>query len=407
MYQRLGGVAAVVVVGAGLLAGCEESAESTAEAGAVVRWDSAGVEMVSTSRAVWADGGGWTVDPEPLLSIGEVVGDAPYLFGEVRGAVRLDDGSVVVVDNQARELRFYDASGTFIRAVGGPGEGPSEFRTSAYYLQRCGEDRLYVFDPWSDRVTAWSTSGEFLRSFDLKEPVPPRRSPYAQTCRPDGGFVALGWGDLSAVPKLPDGSEAMLYSQYAPAWALDEHAEVELEFGDFLSSERILTRNGSGPHPFGRALAMAAGDAGIFLGTGEGLRVGLYRDGRLSEVWIGPDGDLQLDDSFPQDYRRAEIRELDERERRFILEGEVEMPPALPAYTDLQAAPDGHLWAKRFIPPWEDTHRWGVFAPDGTFLGDLEFPPGLEVTEVGDHHIVGIATDELGVQTVRVHRIVR
>jgi hypothetical protein len=104
----------------------------------VTRSDSAGITIVETTRPAWETGESWMLDREPQLVIGRLEGEAPYLFGEARGAVRLDDGSIAVVDNQARELRWFDPTGKFVRSVGRPGEGPEEFRTSAWSLERCG-----------------------------------------------------------------------------------------------------------------------------------------------------------------------------------------------------------------------------------------------------------------------------
>lgn len=39
----------------------------------------------------------------------------------------MDDGTLAVLDCQAAEVRFSDAEGGFLEAVGGPGDGPGEF----------------------------------------------------------------------------------------------------------------------------------------------------------------------------------------------------------------------------------------------------------------------------------------
>ena len=141
-----------LAVAVGLSAGACAEGGGGPEEQAVVRRDSSGVEIVETTRAAWLAGTGRSLSPEPELVIGQLDGEAPYLFGEVTGAVRLDDGSVAVTDNQARELRYFDPSGTFIRAVGGAGEGPSEFRTSALTLERFPFGRAVRFAASGGRV---------------------------------------------------------------------------------------------------------------------------------------------------------------------------------------------------------------------------------------------------------------
>jgi hypothetical protein len=427
-----------------LLGACAEGGAGPDES-AVIRRDSAGILIVEAAGPLWRQGDAWTVDAEPELVIGQVAGEAEYLFGEVRGAVRLDHGSVVVIDNQARELRWFDRSGAFVRAVGRPGGGPAEFPSSAWQLQRCGRDRLYAHDLWGRRIVVWDTTGVFQRSFELVEPSRPGRGPYNHTCRPDGGFVAIGWGyDQIAPPAIPEGKEAVTYRQQSAVWALDSLGALERDLGNFLSSERIGHRNGSGPHPFGRAAKFAADPDRIFLGSGEGLAVGVYRIGASDsaaqvadaaanaraasgqeaseaagaaatvpaavpdEIWRARATGLAIDDALLAAYAAADTSVVrDQRSRRWVLEGEVELPPELPGYTELRVSPDGHLWTKRFVPPWERVERWGVFAPDGVFLGDVEFPANLWVTDIGDEYVVGVAKDELDVERVQVHRIRR
>lgn len=60
------------------------------------------------------------------VAIGVMDGDSAYIFGEVVDAEFLSDGSVAILDRQARDLRVFDESGEFRYSVGGPGEGPGE-----------------------------------------------------------------------------------------------------------------------------------------------------------------------------------------------------------------------------------------------------------------------------------------
>ena len=61
-------------------------------------------------------------------------------------------------------------------------------------------------------------------------------------------------------------------------------------------------------------------------------------------------------------------------------------------------------------PPFE------ILAPDGTWLGSVTLPPGLHhafiqyqapYMEIGDDYVLGVWTDELDVQYVRMYRINR
>src|SRR5687768_17068674 len=75
----------------------------TGGAGVSVR-DSAGVRIVESRRPAWGDERRWTVSSSPSVEIGAVDGPAEEQLGQVRGAVRLPDGTVIVADGTSREL---------------------------------------------------------------------------------------------------------------------------------------------------------------------------------------------------------------------------------------------------------------------------------------------------------------
>lgn len=108
----------------------------------------------------------WTLGEEPLLEIGVREGEEPYQLFRAQGAVRLDDGRIVVVNGGSQELRFFDARGQFLQAVGGDGEGPGEFRYPAW-IRKAGLDSLLVWDQGLQRVSFFDDSGDFLGSRPL------------------------------------------------------------------------------------------------------------------------------------------------------------------------------------------------------------------------------------------------
>ena len=69
----------------------------------------------------------WLLSPEPEVTIGLLDGDPDYLFGRISDGVLLPGGEIAVADRRLRTVRVYDSSGTFLRDLGRPGEGPGEF----------------------------------------------------------------------------------------------------------------------------------------------------------------------------------------------------------------------------------------------------------------------------------------
>ena len=112
----------------------------------------------------------WRVSPTPFIEIGVREGEDAFQLDRATGSARLDDGRIVVLDGGSRQLRFFDAEGGFLTAVGDEGEGPGEFRTPTR-LRRAGGDSIQVWDARLDRVSFFSIRGEFLGSH-LVEPSP-------------------------------------------------------------------------------------------------------------------------------------------------------------------------------------------------------------------------------------------
>ncbi|MBR9990409.1 MAG: 6-bladed beta-propeller [Gemmatimonadetes bacterium] len=145
-----------VIIGLILVCGCDRNSISV-ESQYSVR-DSAGVELVVTGgparpssflsyheRLRITEGSEGT-DPEPLFRV---------------GFVRVDEyGRIYVVDASNR-IRVFDEGGRFVRALGGPGEGPGEFRSIIEVLVRA--DTVAVNDLQLGRVTRFSVvSGNML-----------------------------------------------------------------------------------------------------------------------------------------------------------------------------------------------------------------------------------------------------
>jgi hypothetical protein len=394
------------LLAAGALSALSCGGDAGPSTSVVVRRDSAGVEIVESSAPAWTTENAWTLAAQPRLVIGQVEGEGPYLLSEVSGALRLDDGSIAIADGQSRELRFFDSAGTYLRTVGGPGDGPFEFPQSLFALERCGPDRIYAYDLYAQRIVAWSPSGEFLRSFRLVEPGGDR-GPYAEACTGDGGFIVSGWGDPLTRPEPPTGDEALMFTQEAPVWLLDSLSAPLRELGTFVSSERIMVRNGSGPHPFGRSTRFTASNERTYLSTGVGLEARVYSPAGLVRIQRALTENLAIDQAFKDAYFAADLEGRAERDREMVTRAGSVFPAELPGFVALRSSPDGYLWGQRFVPPGTDTNRWGVFAPDGAFLGHIELPTGFRLFDVGRDYALGVAADELGVQRVYLYDIVR
>lgn len=92
----------------------------------------------------------------------------------------------------------------------------------------------------------------------------------------------------------------------------------------------------------------------------------------------------------------------------------------LSAFWDFLPDPAGFFWVQSYEPlahafalggtyvgGTAGEGAWRVFTVDGREAGSIEIPDGLVVTQIGPSAVVGIHRDDLGVESVRVHRLQR
>ena len=154
-------------------------------------------------------------------------------------------------------------------------------------------------------------------------------------------------------------------------------------------------------------------------------------DGTRLAVATGPDAEVSVRDADGSLVARYRIA----RDRRAVAESKVtqiieslvelgqsgagaavwrewrdrmEVPRYEPAFDRLLADRDGTLWARRFEsdPLSAELPTWDVL-DTGVYLGSVSTPGGLTVLSISDGLLAGAYRDELGVEYVSVHRVVR
>jgi hypothetical protein len=103
----------------------------------------------------------WTIGSEPVVTIGSIDGEAPYLLSGIQAVELLPDDRIAVIDGSSQTIRIYDASGLFERQLGGKGQGPGEF-TDVYYLTSVHADTIVAYDVEALRFSVFLTSGELV-----------------------------------------------------------------------------------------------------------------------------------------------------------------------------------------------------------------------------------------------------
>jgi hypothetical protein len=394
-------VAALAVAGCGTGAG-------TGTAEFTVR-DSAGVRI--TEHGVGAAPADWRLSEEPVLEIGVFEGEPEYQLYEARGAVRLADGTIVVVNAGTGELRFYGPRGEFIRAVGGEGGGPGEFQQLGW-VRRYGEDSLLAYDFGLQRVTVFDRRGEMGRMYSIN---PPGELGFVI------GFDAFRDGTLLA--------KAPLIFQGGFSDGLTVRDEVYLTFspsgvpvdsiGTFLGPEQWVETGRSGGDffvavtqpPFGRVAELAAFDDEFCFGSGDPYEISCYgSDGTLRGLIRREVAQRVVTDA---DVAALKQRDLDDAEddaaRRRVEQrySEMPVPGTMPVFDDVEFDDRGNLWVRDYDPNPDAERRWTVFDGEGRMIAGITVPPGLGVMQVGDDFLLALWRDELDVEHVRMFDLTR
>jgi len=399
--------------------------------------DSAGVEVVENTAALWRPGEEWQLTGEPILDIGSELGNPNYEFGYAHGPVRLRDGRIVVADMQTNVMRFYDATGRYLSESGGSGEGPGEFE-QLYRLRKISDDTLMALNP-SSLTSLFSADGRYVRRFQLS-PVRGRGNLWWLGYLSDHTLLAVslqrrGTRELAAPAEEEEGVE---HARFDVPERPDEYRDSLLHFLFTMEGE-LIDSLGEWPgqwigreRPFAPNAAYAFHGDAFYHSPGDHLEIRQYRSlaGRnrgvqpISEsppslvrlervIRRGAFGDPTVTESVKEKYRderRAMYRQVASRNPGMDMSwverqlAETKFPLTLPAHANrMYADALGHLWLQEYRVGTVDPFRWSVFDPNGFWLGVVETPAAFTVNEIGEDYVLGIWQDSLDVQHVRMY----
>ena len=381
--------------------------------------DSADIELIENPRPSLGSRLGWQVAPEPSLTLGAAVGDAPYLLHRVQDAMRLADGRIVIADGGSNELRVFDASGTHTATWSREGEGPGEF-TSLGGVDPWPGDSLVAWNAWYPMVSIYDRQGSHGRSFTLAGSDP---HDFVAALR-DGSILAQD--DRVDSSSGPAGDRIRVNERHYQV--RDGSGLVTASLGIYPGREFYSTTI-AGTRivmeiPFMRRIAAVAwGDLAV-IAPSHNYEIRAYApDGTLRRIVRRGHSLVPTTPAHRDAYFLGQIRGSRDRpggaadERQALRQtretfGDLPLPETLPAFATVVTDAHDHLWVEEFrildgefeIPGQETTAGplWTVFDPGGHILGFVETPLGLDIQEIGADYILGHATDEDGVEYVQL-----
>lgn len=340
------------------------------------------------------------------LRFGSVEGeDLNYVFGDIRGVQAASDGTIYVLDNQAREIRVFSPEGEYLRTIMRRGEGPGEILDSNGFILS-GDTLLWVHEWTKAVVIGVDTHGEELLRFD--EPLRTRGAFW------DGAFDLAGryWRETShpgddGAPVPRPGLLTGTSHGYYKSYDLSNGAIDSVYLGEGTYRTHMAELPGGGMAflgiPFEPRWITRLDPSGGFWRA----NTGSYRVTRT-----GADGDtlLVIEASLPAlpvtaEDRSAFVQSSSEGTPGLRSAAEAVaalMPDAKPLLEDFFVDDEGRLWVERSTP--EDAPRfYDLFSEDGGYLGSVRLafqPARYSPIWVQHGHIYTRVMDELDVQYV-------
>jgi len=370
---------------------------------AVVR-DSAGVTIVESPAPEPGARLGWTLDSVPTLDIGTLDGPPELQLYQVRGAFRLADGGVAVLNAGSREVRLYGADGRHLRSMGGEGDGPGEFNNPGS-LHRWADDSLAVWDARARRLTVYGLDGSLGRTLALPQPeglgLPSFRHRLS-----NGALVTTS---MKLSEDALSSGEVRIPVEVA---LLSDDGEVSVSLGTFPGDDTFMQIAEESVSilriPFARGLAVAPHRNQTIVAETGRLELRYFGPGgsteRIARVAVPP---RQATDADRQAYLEERLANAAEQARPGLrtLLLDHPGPDTLPAFSALKDDVLGNTWVRLFRSPADTgAEQWIVLDAEGAARGTVALPPGIDVYEIGPDWLLGLWTDELDVEHVRVWR---
>jgi len=384
---------------AALSAACTPA--DTGQATSATTRDSAGVHIVeypATPQPTHSI----TLSSEPLLRHGHRDGD--YLFQTVWTGALQPDGGVVIGDGRNIEVVLIGPDGELRSVLASTGEGPSEVRR-VMSVMVLGQDTIVVEDDGNGKhmvfedgvlVRTVPTAGDFALNVGLRTMGVDSRSRLLMTSSAYMPGFEEPWLQGHMVVFDLDGSPADTVGSYDWVRSVGE-GESANPFG---TGGRPAVSGGS--FVYGRSDIPELTWWGTEGGVQQILRWAPEREYPTARHWDAFESSLRAD--YPRNNPGRSEAELAPLIERSLARYEVRPEEPLPLYTEIHGDRDGGVWLSAFVPgsPLGSFPSYDVIAPDGIWLGAVEAPAGFRLLDVAGDRVLGVLTDELGVESVAV-----
>lgn len=320
------------------------------------------------------------------------------MFNGIGEAKILRDGRIGISDEGSREIRVFEPTGEVDWVAGGPGDGPGEFAGIGRFWERANGE-IDAYDWRGFRLVTFGPDGAHVETRDVDftsaggfQPVAGMFENGAALIRDLEGRV---WG--SDVPAFEAYSVPIAYALLGP----EGYDTLFVSPG----IEQYILLDGRTAHfgelPFGAEEIFVTGDTLAVAGVStDPVLTVMHRDGTTDSVALP----LPVRPLTPEDLARYRDRLLEDHDERVLERSS--MPDRVPFYDKIRLDDEGRVWVREYEFDPTD-RRWVASTFEGTAVASIVVPDSVEVHDFADGKLIGVTTDELGVERVHVWEVVR
>jgi sugar lactone lactonase YvrE len=380
--------------------------------GATVEYDTIGDTVVARVQgpALWGE----NVTLQEEVRIGELEGADAYTFGNVVSMTVAGDGALYVLDEQAKKVRKYDATGRHVLDIGRSGSGPGELK-QPHSLDFLPDGRLAVRDFGNARINFYNATGEsvgtliipggFYTSTPMHIDTAGRIYTSVIADRVEGQMFKVGFQRFDADGKVQD---------------TIRNPRPDFQSASLIARSPDGTGTSASSVPFTPNVNWTLDRAGnVVWGINNEYAIHTIRDGRPFRI-------TRVVDPVP--VQAAEKTAEEERVRRNMKRTQPNwtwqgpsIPDTKPFFRSVMVAHDGRLWVQatqpgvrqppdttaareRNEPPpidrWIEPLVYDVYEPDGQWLARIAMPERFRPMYLRGNHIWGVQRDEFDVNYV-------
>ena len=385
--------AQMVLLGAllNVAAGCSNEAVPAAT---VVRIE-AGVRVVENTGTAAAQSG-WDIPGHPIYRVGW--SDDGPTFELIRAGFIRPNGGAVVADVNGQRIYVLDALGGVERILGEKGDGPGEFRALNSVVSG-GGDTILAQDIYGPVATF--VGGELVST----------------------GRVDWGWRVGNAVMDLRgrarDDHLIALPGAYDPrpgdGWSTAPILRISRNL--VVIDTVAMVDHFQQTQPRDRNPIRGHGTVAL---AGDGFVVA--RSDKAELTWLDSAGgavqiarwDFQTRNVGEDDWRAFEAAArsrgsgpemTEDRMNQWLEEAHADFGGTLPTHGIMFVDRVGNVWLSEYAWAGAKPEYFSVVAPDGEWLGRVAIPGGVDPLDATDTQLLGVETDEYGVNAVVLYEI--